>query len=832
MSRQTTGETRTPIRLAVDAHPLMIALWGPARSSPLMCWTARTLQVGRTRDVRVHRFIAWDFFRERGRRRQPLRHLLSDTSEPGRRILELGATPHRADLRMTLDWLEPDHVRWRLELLQPDHNRIGWGFEDDAKSHLVGFGERTHPIADRARFDDWVEEGPVGLGRWSRWLRWTGRVPLPKGGYTTPAPMPWWLSAGGYLAWLDTYAMVRFHKTPTRLQAWIWARRVEGHLLVGPTPKALLRRGLDIIGHPSLPPPWVFAPWNDSVGGQQAAEDLLQRLRRERIPSSVLWVEDWMGSHEDGRRFWMRPLSHRLDRERYPAIERMADGARAQGFRLLGYFCPEVTEATPLYHEALAGGHLVVDRAGKPLTVRILGIHHGELNLSQAKTQSFVRERMLAPAADLGFDGWMADFGEYFPVHAVLGAGLSGWAAHNRYPVWWQTIHRDFWQQRRPDGDYAYLSRSANLGSPPVASIFWGGDSDTDWDEADGLPTVVPQLLSAGLAGLPFWGTDIAGYMTFGLTAPSTKELYLRWTELGALCPIMRTHHGTARPRNWHFLKDTPTLALYTRYARLHTALAPYWYRLAQIAVESGTPLARPLFLEYPELPPTWALPPDEFLVGSDLLVAPVVRAGQRSRACYFPPGVWYDWWTGQSVAGPGWHRVWAPLDRIPLFIRQGSVLPLFEGNAEEIDGHFCPDGIVDTLAPAPGWNDWTTVNRTVTLLITDLHAKAKVCLFDGSVLEVAPAGAGVRSSGRALIASPPGRADHLPGGGVDGIAARLAPGDRLVMNAHAGRLALTLLEGPCRWYIMRRFPSARKSGSAAADDSKAGSGEPRRDPP
>lgn len=818
MSSPAGGEIRTPIRVAVQEHPLAITFWGPTVQYPLMRWTARTLEAGSTAQVRVNRFIAWDFFHERGVHRHPLRHLLQDASAPGRRILELGATPRRADLRIRLDWLEPDHVRWCLQLLQPDCNRIGWGFEDDGKSHLVGFGQRTHPIAARARFDNWVEEGPVGLGRWSPWLRWTGRIPLPKGGYTTPAPMPWWLSSAGYLAWLNTEAMIRFHKTPTRLRASIWATRVEGHLLVGRTPKALLKRGLDVIGHPHLPPPWVFAPWNDSVGGQQAAEDLLQLLRRERIPSSVLWVEDWMGSHEDGRRFWMRPLSHRLDRERYPTIEAMAACAHDQGFRLLGYFCPEVTEGTELYEDALAGGHLALDHEGNPLTVRILGINHGELHLGQAKTQSFVHERLLGPVADLGFDGWMADFGEYLPVQAALADGLSGWDAHNRYPVWWQTIHRDFWQKRRPDGDYAYLSRSAGIGSPPLTSVFWGGDSDTDWDSADGLPTVVPQLLSAGLAGLPFWGTDIAGYMTFGLTAPSTPELYLRWTELGALCPIMRTHHGTARPRNWHFLKDPPTLAIYTRYARLHTALAPYWYGLAHIAVQAGTPLARPLLLEYPDLAATWTLPPDEFLVGPDLLVAPVVRPGQRWRRCYFPPGLWYDWWTGEASTGPGWHRVAAPLDRIPLFIRQGGVLPLFEGAASrECDGQLCLDGIVDTLATAPGLNDWTTASGAVTLLVAGMPSKRRMDLFDGSVLELAPADE-VNPSDGVLTAPPPALADHLPGGGVAGAAARLAPGERLVIKGPAGRIGLRLREGPARWYIMRGFPPFRQDVDTAVD--------------
>lgn len=795
------------LSVRVDPDPWAV-LVGPDGGRPFMRWDRAMLGVGSVERVAVRRFIAWDFFRERGRRMTPLS---GEGTMPARDApIVLTDARGQSVVEMGFEMADPRHLVFTLTACDPSVNRLRWGWQGAADEVLLGFGERTHPIPKRAAFDNWVEEGAVGLGPLAPWLRWTGRVPIPKGPYTSYAPMALWLSSQAYVGWLDTPARVRFWRRPGRVQTEVWDSTVTGHIVLGETPSDALARALDCLGRPSCPPPWVFAPWNDSVRGEAEARRLIDLLRRERIPSSALWIEDWMGSTEDGRRFWMRPLSHRLDRTLYPRLETLADDAHARGFRLLGYFCPEVTEKTDLYREAEAGGHLVRDQDGRAVSIQILGVRHGELDLTREATREWIKRRMLEPARALGFDGWMADFGEYLPVTARLADGTDGWRSHNRYPALWQSLHREFWQAARPDGDYTYFGRSATIGSQPEIAVKWGGDSDTDFDPADGLPTAVSQLISAGIAGLPFWATDIAGYMTFGFTRPADRELFIRWCELGALVPVMRTHHGTARPRNWKFESDRETLRIYRRFARLHTALFPYLYALAREASRDGLPIARALALAYPGQAAAWAVH-DQYLLGPDLLVAPVLRRGARRRRVWLPPGRWVDWWTGAWFSGPEGVEVAAPLDRIPLFLREGSWIPLFEGGLRrDAAANLRLDGIVDTLAPArgPDLTDWTAAARVVTLVGAGTPRSEKLTLFDGARLAITVSPSGSTGSGAPGVpALAPDATDHLPAAGP-GRGAFLAAGEALAtsLGTAPDTVRLAVLAGSPRWYVLRRM--------------------------
>jgi alpha-glucosidase len=217
----------------------------------------------------------------------------------------------------------------------------------------------------------------------------------------------------------------------------------------------------------------------------------------------------------------------------------------------------------------------------------------------------------------------------------------------------------------RPDGDWVIFSRSGWTGEQGVAQIVWIGDQEADWTERDGLPTVVPALLNLGLSGVPFVTHDIGGFSG----GPRTKELFLRWTELGAFTPVMRTHEGLARVDNWDWDSDAETVAHFRRFARVHAALAPTWARLADEAVSSGMPLLRALGLVFPDDPESRRIS-DEFLVGDDLLVAPVLLEGATTREVYLPPGVWFDVWTGERYDGGRRLSMPAPIGRPPVFSR------------------------------------------------------------------------------------------------------------------------------------------------------------------
>lgn len=732
--------------------------------------------IERVQKVTHQRWIAWDHFSEHGIERFRVHSVvqLADNT------CHLVDDQHRALVEVRFVQALPDELTVSAYARFPEVNRLGFSWWGPASEAIFGFGEYGNgPLRHAAQWSTWVEEGPVGLGPLSRWLRWTGRVPLPRGYYSTYAAIPSWLSSLGYGAWITNSDRIDWAIRGARRRMRIWNRQFDLHIVSAPNLSEVIKRRTKALGGPPMPPAWVFFPWIDSVRGQNNAQAVAARLRDESIPASALWIEDWMGSWEDERRFWMRPLRHQVDATLYPDIRSLANQLHAQGFKLLGYFCPEIAHETPLYDEAWEQGHLVCDAHGNPVDVAILGNHHGEPDLTQPTTRQWIQERWFAPLEDLGFDGWMADFGEYLPVEATLADGTNGYESHNRYPLLWQSLHQEFWERVRPDGDYTFFVRSATLGSAHVAPVMWGGDSDTDWDAADGLATVVPQALSAGLLGHAVWGTDIAGYMTFGLTRPATKELYFRWTQVAALLPIMRTHHGTARPRNWHWQRDQHTIQHFARYARLHALLFPYFYTLAAQAHDTGLPIVRPLFLEFQDA--RYYAVNDVFMLGDRLLVAPVVNPGRRVRMVPFPPGVWTDWWTGFSVRGPTTMRIPATLEHIPLFVREGSLLPLQEG---PLNDRGQSRGFMHTPVGDPCFTDLCT---HVTILSCGMPPKTgAVVAFPNGRLQVTVCDRPLTGSSSTEPAPPPQTLDHAPLLNMSGMRFVVLPGrERQVAGLH-----------------------------------------------
>ena len=261
--------------------------------------------------------------------------------------------------------------------------------------------------------------------------------------------------------------------------------------------------------------------------------------------------------------------------------------------------------------------------------------------------------------------------------------GRNGRQVHNAYPVMLQQAVRRALDEARGGKGWA-IARAGYTGSARYA-MTWGGDThsregvliperpDTGPSTDLGLRSVLVSLQRCAFMGLPYWGSDIGGYSDFG-----DREVFARWIEVGALSPLMRFHgKGTDAP--W----DMPTepnvdqemIDIYRRYVVLHHALANYQQRLARDAHRTGAPLVRPLVFNYPNDPNVadrW----DQWLLGNDLLVAPVWQSGARSRAVYLPKGKWVDFWDRSRVMeGPVELTEDVPLGRVPLFVKQGSPL-------------------------------------------------------------------------------------------------------------------------------------------------------------
>src|SRR3954452_10296468 len=356
----------------------------------------------------------------------------------------------------------------------------------------------------------------------------------------------------------------------------------------------------------------------------------------------------------------------------------------AAGLAVTTYFNPMIcTGYASRFDEAAAAGALTRNALGQPYTYRYTGASQFFVGQFDFSAPSAVRlyGTLLGEAVADGYDGWMEDFGEYTPSDAVSADGTPGPRMHNRYPV---LYHGAAWEYaRKAPRPLARFNRSGWTGAARVSQIVWGGDPSTSWG-FDGLASAVRNGLTMGLSGVSLWGSDVGGF--FALSKPqTTPELLARWLEVGFASGVMRTQangfdFGNAGPRAQIF--DAGVLPIWRRYARLRTQLYPYLAAAEADYDRTGLPLMRHLALAYPDDPRAVARE-DEYLLGGDVLVAPVLSPGDRSRRAYLPAGRWVDLWRSAAVradgslalrrprvlAGGDDVTVPAPLDELPLFV-------------------------------------------------------------------------------------------------------------------------------------------------------------------
>lgn len=593
----------------------------------------------------------------------------------------------------------PGHVILTLRYAD-GANRQRFSFACAPDDHFVGLGAQTHDVDHRGQVVPlWVSEQGIGKTDSDELpLLWqvTGRR------HTTHVPQPAMVTSRGTALILDTYAYAVFDLCATdearvSFESWEPEGKLVVHLFDGPTPLEALSRMSEHLGRPRLPPPWIFAPWNDAIFGSENVRAFAHFLRDNDIPSSAIWSEDWRGGELSGDLYRLDE-DWRLDRALYPDFEELAAELQAMGFAPQVYFNTFVTQGCDVFDEITTRGHAILDEndgtylfdgADRDFSPTSL------LDLTNEDAVRYMREEHLEAALALGAMGWMADFAEWMPVQgAKVASGADPAVVHNEYPVLWAKLNDEVMKayDGNPNGAVAF-HRSGHLYAQRYVQVMWAGDQRTDFQPDDGLPTILPIGIGLAATGFFFYAHDVAGYQS-STNPPATKELFFRWTELGAFSPVMRTHHGTHAHLNWNLQSDEESTAHWRRYASLHIRMYPYLRSLALDAVTAGRPLWIPMGLLYPDDEEVWGIL-DQVFLGDALLVAPVVTSGASERQVRFPAGRFAPFLhEGEAIVGPTMVTVPAPLGEIPVFLRAGGIVPLtantpmtlFEG-VEGIEG-------------------------------------------------------------------------------------------------------------------------------------------------
>jgi alpha-glucosidase (family GH31 glycosyl hydrolase) len=489
----------------------------------------------------------------------------------------------------------------------------------------------------------------------------------------TYSPMPFLLSGRGYGLHLDTTAAAVFDLGgPVTIR--VAADEVVVHVLTGPDPAAVIRAHADLIGGPPLPPAWGMGVWKSLVGGTDRVLADVDALLAAGVPLDAVWIYDVMDAASGFG--WPWPIYGPVPPGDYPDPAALTAALHARGLRVLGYLHPFLVPGRPDHAEAAARGYLVEGPDGAVFTEPWTGgDRRSYLDFTDPDATRWWQDRVrhaVTPieTGGVGFDGAMQDYGEDAPVDGTYADGRPGALVRNDYPVLYARAAREAVQSVRPD-DTVLFARSGYTGAQAHVTGRFTGDQTRDWDPRTGLPSVLAGVLNGGISGWPYWGPDIGGF--FDGSGARDRELWTRWVQLGALMPVMRDMLGAqADPVGVH--TDDETTAMFRGYARLHRALTPYLHALARQAHATGLPLAAPMWLAAPADPVAWTVQ-DQYLLGTDLLVAPVLTPGVTTRGVHLPAGRWREYWTGTDHTGPGW--VTAAAVQIPLFVRDGAGLDL-----------------------------------------------------------------------------------------------------------------------------------------------------------
>jgi alpha-D-xyloside xylohydrolase len=522
-------------------------------------------------------------------------------------------------------------------------------------------GEKTYHVEDRFAPDS--TEGFYGLGQHqSGMFNYRGST-VELGQNNTDVAMPLLVSSKGYAVMWNTASFTNVdNRFPLELNlSSLAGQAIDYYVIYGPELDQIIHEYRNLTGHTPMLPKWAYGFFQskDRYVSQDEILGIAHRYREEHIPLDAI-VQDW---------YWWKLEGDPIFNSNFPDVpgelKQLHDQHIHAMLSVWGLFDTKSENFRQLAAERLDVPNAHVYDATNP------------------KARDFYWNNLAGKLFSQGWDAFWLDSAEpeeYFPHmgDAILRkkqiAIGNGAEFTNVFPFMHTTGIQQHWRATTDQKRVFLLTRSAFLGQQRVGATTWSGDVySTYW----GLSHQVAAGLNFALSGYPYWTTDIGGYWQPDdrpPTDPEYQELYARWFEFGTFCPIFRTHGHRAQNEVWTYGKIKPILM---DYDNLRYRLIPYIYSLAWRVTSEDYTMQRPLVMDWRKDPRTWNIG-DQFMFGPSILVNPVLRQNTTHRTVYLPESpIWYDFWSGATVEGLREIEAEATLDRIPLFVPAGSLLPL-----------------------------------------------------------------------------------------------------------------------------------------------------------
>lgn len=584
--------------------------------------------------------------------------------------------------------------------LQTDNNlfnRLYLSYACDINEQIFGFGEQPSHFNHKGnRVPILVQEQGIGRGdNISNNGLVNALVNLTLGtsvgdDYTSYKAVPQYISSRFNAFYLENYEYSEFDFTKNnQIQIELYSGKLEGNLIYAENPYQAIEEYTAYCGRMKPLPAWISSGAVIGMqGGTNKLYDIWQILKNADVPIAAFWTQDWIGQRTTlvGKQLWW---NWELDNDRYPNWNKLYDSLSQRNISLMGYINPFLVDVRAdkpnyrrdLYKEATGNNFLVLNDAGQPYQVQNTSFTSGVLDLSDTGCVHWIKDIIKDEMLARGFKGWMADFAEALPFDVELHSGESTATFHNKYPEVWEKINKEAIQESNLKDTVVFFSRAGYTQSPKYATLFWQGDQLVGWNKNDGLKSAVTGLLSGGMSGFTLNHSDIGGYTSISipfinyLVLGRSKELLWRWMEMAAFTPVYRTHEGLGPDKNYQIYQDATTAKHFARNAKIYRAWLFYRKQLMDEAALKGHPICRPLFLEYPNDINTYNLS-YQFMVGSELLIAPVVDQNKTSVNVYLPNGNWVNVWTNQIINSTGQNFTVTGLsDRTAVFYKQGSAV-------------------------------------------------------------------------------------------------------------------------------------------------------------
>jgi alpha-glucosidase len=549
--------------------------------------------------------------------------------------------------------------------------KAGWVHQAKLRSEecIYGLGERAAPLNLRT---------PGNRGKARNYRMWN----YDAGGIYKPGTDPLYLCIPAYLGLHQQGSYLIFYENsyPATFSFQDLAKaEFEGgalryYLSIG-TLTRLLERYTELTGRPPLPPRWAFG-YHQSRWGYEKEEALRKTAEGFLDHDLPLYAMHLDIDCLDGFRAFT------IDPDRFPNLTQFTQELAERGIKLITIINPGVKadRKNRLFQEGREQDVFCKLPDGNPVLAPVWAGMCAFPDFTNPQARHWW-SRQYEYLLDLGISGFWHDMNEpaafvlwgdpSLPAqstqHDMEGRGGTHCEAHNLYGMLQAQAAYKSLREYQPERRPFIVSRSGWAGLQRYAWT-WTGDIETSWA---GLQQTIPTVLNLGLSGIPYSGPDIGGFK-----GNPSAELYLRWFQLSCFLPFCRTHsaNNVKHRTPWSF--GEPTLSIVRKYLKLRERLLPYFYTLAWETSQTGHPLVRPLFWADPEDSNLWTVE-DEFLLGDALLVCPVLQQGASSREVVLPQGHWYDFWSDSLYEKQQRIQLEAPLERSPLLVKAGSILPM-----------------------------------------------------------------------------------------------------------------------------------------------------------